>query len=113
MEVLTDDPKLRREAKSYATFVDGDIVVGLEEIISSGSRLKRVIGLVLCFKKKLLDCIRGNRSVKKLNHIKQHSVPLDLEGIKMVEKENDQICPEKTFWRRINILGKRKMLEVM
>ena len=87
MEVLTDDPKLSREAKSYATFVDKDIVVGLEEVISS--RLKRVIGLVVCFKKKLLDCIRGNWSVRKLNHTKQHSVPLDLEGIKLVEKEND------------------------
>ena len=35
-----------------------------------------------------LTCIRGNRSSKNFDHTKQHfSVPSDLEGIKMVEKE--------------------------
>ena len=36
----------------------------LEERICSWPRLKRIIGLVLCFKKKLLGCIRGNMSAK-------------------------------------------------
>ena len=35
VEVLTDDPKLRRESKSYAAFVHEDIAAGLEERISS------------------------------------------------------------------------------
>ena len=56
--------------------------------IPSWPRLKRIIGLVLCFKKMLLDCIRGTMSTKELNQTKQHcNAPLDLEGIKMSEKE--------------------------
>ena len=87
VEVLTDDPELRKEAKSCAAFMHEDTIVRLEEIISSWPRLKRIIGLVLCFKK-LLSCIRESRSAKKLAHTKQLcSTPLDLEGIKMVKKE--------------------------
>ena len=68
MEVLRDDPELRREAKSYAIFVHEDIVAGFEEKISSWPTLKRIVALVLCFKKKVLDCIRRNRSTTGLNH---------------------------------------------
>ena len=87
MKVFTDDPELRRETKSDAAFVHEVIFVGLEERISSWPRLKRIIDLVLCFKQKLFDCIRENRSAKELDHAKQHSVLLDLEGIKMAENE--------------------------
>ena len=72
--VLTDDPELRRETKSYAAFVHEDIVAGLEERISSRPRLKRIVALVLCFKK-VLDCITGN--TKELEHTRQNSMPLD------------------------------------
>ena len=72
MEVLTDDPELRREVKSYVAIIHEDIIEGLEERISSCPKLKRIIGLVLCFKKKLLDCIRGTMSAKELNHTKQY-----------------------------------------
>ena len=68
VEVLTDDLELRTETKSYAAFVHEDIVAGLEERISSWPRLKRIVALVLCFKKKVLDCIRGNSSTKELDH---------------------------------------------
>ena len=51
LDILTDDPELRRKAKSYAAFVCEDIVAGL-----------------ICFKNKELDCIRENRSTKELNH---------------------------------------------
>ena len=72
MEVLTDDSELRREAKSYAAFVHEDIIEGLEGRISSWPRLKIIIGLVLCFKKKLFDCIRGTCLLK--NWITQSSI---------------------------------------
>ena len=62
VEVLTDDPHLRKEAKSYAAFVHEHIIEGLEERISTRPRLKRIIGVMLCFKKKTLDCIREKRS---------------------------------------------------
>ena len=34
MEVLTDDPELKREAKSYAAIVHEDIIEDLEKRIS-------------------------------------------------------------------------------
>ena len=36
VEVLTDDPKLRKEAKSYAAFVHEDIVEGLKKKFPPG-----------------------------------------------------------------------------
>ena len=42
---------------------------------------------MLCFKKKLLNCIRENRSDKELDQTSQRcSAPLDLKEIKMAEK---------------------------
>ena len=67
VEVLTDHPELKREVKLYALFVPDNIVAGLEEKISSWPRLKVIVVLVLCFKKKVLDYIRGNKSTKELN----------------------------------------------
>ena len=43
MEVLTDDPELRREAKFYAAFVHEDIIASLEDKHSSWPRLKIII----------------------------------------------------------------------
>ena len=108
VEVLTDEPELRREAKSYSEFVHEDILGGLEERTSSCLRLKRIIGLILCFKKKLLDCIRGNRSAKELDHTKQHcSAPLDLEGIKMAE-EIIRSVQRRYFGGELISLGKER-----
>ena len=64
VKVFTDDSELRREAKSYAAVVHEDIIESLEERISIWPRLKRIIGPVLYFKEKLLDCIRGTMSLK-------------------------------------------------
>ena len=43
VEVLTDDPELRREAKFYAAFVHEDIIASLEDKHSSWPRLKIII----------------------------------------------------------------------
>ena len=72
MGIVTDE--LRRVAKSYATFVHDDIIESLEERIASWPKLKATIVLVLFFKKKLFNCIRGNRSTKELDQTKQHLV---------------------------------------
>ena len=109
MEVLTDDPELRRETKSYAAFVHEDIVVGLEERISSWPRLKRIIALVSSFKKKVCNCIR--RNTKELDHTRQYSVPLELEGIKMAEKEIIRSVQTRRFGEELISLGKAKYLK--
>ena len=44
--VLTDDPELIVEAKSYAAFVHEGIIGDLEESISSWLKLKRIAALV-------------------------------------------------------------------
>ena len=106
MEVLRDD-----SVKSYAEFVHEDIIEGLEKRISSWPRLKKVIGLVLCFKKKLLDWIRESMSAKGLDHIKYHcSAPLDLEGTKMLEKEIIRSFQRRYCKEELISLGKQKCL---
>lgn len=72
MEVRAGDHELSRENKSYVAFVHEDVIGGLRKRISDWPRLKRIISLVLCFKKNILDCIRGNRCPKELDHTKQH-----------------------------------------
>ena len=113
VEVLTDDPELRREAKSYAAFAHENILEDLEERTSSWPKLKRIIGLVLCFRKKLFDYIRGNRSAKELDRTKQHccSAPLDLEGTKMAVKEIIRCVQRRYFEEESISLGKRKCLK--
>ena len=111
MEVLTDDPELRRENKSYAAFVHEDIAAGLEERISSWPRLKRIVALVLCFKKKVIDWIRRNSSIKELDHTRQHSMLLDLERIKMTEKEIIRSVQRRHFGEELISLGKGKCLK--
>ena len=110
MEVLTDDPELRRETKSYVAFVHEDVVAGLEERIPSWPILKRIVALELCFKKKVLDYIRGNSSTKELDHTRQHSMTLDLEGIKMAEKEIIRSVQRRHFGEELFSLGKGKCL---
>ena len=111
VEVLTDDPELRRETKSYAAFVHEDIVAGLEERISSWPRLKRIVALMLSFKKKVLDCIRRNSSIKEMDHTRQHSMLLDLERIKMTEKEIIRSVQRRHFGEELISLGKGKCLK--
>ena len=67
--------------------------------------------LVLCFKKKLLDCIRGKMSAKELDHTKQYSVPLDLEGINMVDMEIIRSVQRRHFGHDLISLGKGKCLK--
>ena len=102
---------MKREAKSYGAFAHEDIAAGLKERISSGPRLKRIIGLVSCFKKKLHECIRRNRSAKELDHTKEHSVPLDLERIKMAKKEIIRSVQRRHFGEEFISLGKEKCLK--
>ena len=111
MKVFTDDPELGRETKSDAAFVHEVILVGLEERISSWPRLKRIIDLVLCFKMKLFNCIRRNRSAKELDHTKQHSVLSDLEGIKMAENEMIRSAQWGHIGKELITLGKGKRLK--
>ena len=53
-------------------YIHEGIVAGLEERISSWPRLKRIVALVLCFKKKVLDCI--SRTSLLRNWITQGSI---------------------------------------
>ena len=66
---------------------------------------------MLCFKKKVLDCIRGNSSTKELDHTRQHSLSLDLEGIKMAEKEIIRSVQRRHFGEELISLGKGKCLK--
>ena len=51
-------------------------------------------------------------SAKELNHTKQHcSAPLDLEGIKMSEKEIFRPVQRRYFGEELISLGKRKCLK--
>ena len=66
---------------------------------------------MLCFKKKkVLDCIRGYSSSKELDHTREHSVPLDLRGIKMAEKEIIRSVQRRHFGEELISLGKGKCL---
>ena len=56
----------------------------------------------------MFDCIRENSSTKELDHTRQHSLSLDLEGIKMAEKEIMRSVQRKHFGEKLISLGKGK-----
>ena len=74
-------------------------------------RTYRADRLVWCFIKKLLDCIRGKKSAKDLDHTKQYSVPLDLGGINMVDMEIIRSVQRRHFGHDLISLGKGKCLK--
>lgn len=66
---------------------------------------------MLCFKKKLLNCIRENRSDKELDQTSQRcSAPLDLKEIKMAEKIIRSV-QRRHFGEELIPLRKRKPLK--
>ena len=38
---------------------------------------------------------------------------MKLEGIKVAEKGDNQICPEETLWRRVDPIEKKETLETL
>ena len=97
-KVITDDPELRKP-KSYAAFVHDNIVACLEERISYWPRLK--MSLVWGYATRRSHW--RNRSVKELDHTKQHSVLSDLEGIRSNQKRH--------FGQELISLGKGRCLK--
>ena len=67
---------------------------------------------MLCFKKKLLNCIRGSKYAKELDHTKQPcSTLLDLEEIKMAEKKIIRSAQRRHVGEELISLRKGKRLK--
>ena len=84
----------------------------IEGRISSWHRLKRIIALVLCFKKRLLNCIMKDRSSKEKYYINYHcGTLLNIEAIKLAEMEIIKSLQRRNFGEEIVSLEMKRLLK--
>ena len=111
VEFATDDPELRKETKSFATVVKKEDIIGyLEERISNWSKFKRIIALLLCYKRKLLQHIGSKQGWKGADSINCNNRLFNLEELKGAEKEVIKSVQQRHFKEEIMALHNRNSL---
>ena len=101
--MAADDPELKKETKSFATTVvqQEDVIGYLEERISNWSKFKRIIALLFCYKRKLLQRIRSKKGWKGANAINCNDRLFNLEELKMAEREVIKSVQQRHFKEEI------------
>ena len=104
--MAADDPELKRETKSFAAAIvqQEDVIEYLEERISNWSKFKRIIALLLCYKRKLLQHIRSKKGWKGANTINCNDRLFNLEELKRAEKEVIKSVQQRHFKEEIMAL---------
>ena len=81
--MTTDDLELRKETKPFAAVVQQEDISGyLQERISNWSKFKGIIGLLLCYKRKLLQRIRSNQGLKGVDSTNYNNSLFNFEELK-------------------------------
>ena len=103
VELAADDPELKRETKSFAAAVvqQEDVIEYSEERISKWSKFKRIIALLLCYKRKLLQHITSKEGWKGANTINCNDRLFNLEELKSAEKEVIKSVQQRHFKEEI------------
>ena len=97
-QLAADDPELKKQAKSFAAFVQKEDIIGyLEERIFNWSKFKRIIALLLNYKRKLFQRVRSKVVWMGADTINCNNRLFNLEELKRVE--NNQICSAETLQR--------------
>ena len=105
VELATENPELRKETKSFATVVKQEDIIGyLEERISNWSKFKRIIALLLCYKRQLLQHIRSKQGWKGSDSINCNDRLFNLEELKGAEKEAIKSVQQRHFKEKIMAL---------
>ena len=101
-----DDSELKRKTKSFAAAVvqQEDVIGYLEERIPIWSKFKRIITLLLCYKRKLLQHIRSKKGWKGANTINCNDRLFNLEDLKRAEKEVIKSVQQRHFKEEIMAL---------
>ena len=104
--MAADDPELKRKTKSFAAAVvqQEDVIGYLEERIPIWSKFKRIITLLLCYKRKLLQHIRSKKGWKGANTINCNDRLFNLEELKIAEKEVIKSVQQRHFKEEIMAL---------
>ena len=114
VELAADDPELKRETKSFAAAVvqQGDVIEYLEERISNWSKFKRIIELLLYYKRKLLQHIRSKKGWKSANTINCNDRLFNLEELKRAEKEVIKSVQQRHFKEKVMALHNGNSLKL-
>ena len=104
--MAADDSELKRKTKSFAAAVvqQEDVIGYLEERITNWLKFKRIIGLLLCYKRKLLQHIRSKKGWKGANTINCNDRLFNLEDLKRAEKEVIKSVQQRHFKEEIMAL---------
>ena len=62
-ELPNDIPEMKKDITPYSTLLSEDVITSAENRTSSWLKLKRVIALVLLYKRKLLESVKTNKNL--------------------------------------------------
>ena len=86
-ELPNDDPELKKDITSCSTLLSEDVITSVENRISSWLKLKRIIPLVLLYKRKLLGSVKTNKEPSPEIHKTCREKVIGLREIQAAEME--------------------------
>ena len=104
-ELSEDDPEIKKDIKVCAIFKNKGIIDHLSEKVPSWSKMKRIIAIALCYKKRLLQKKKGIDI-----HDRQTGL-VSLEDIQSAEREIIKSVQEGYFKDEIEALKKKQRLK--
>ena len=107
-ELSEDDPEIKKDIKVCAIIKNKDIIDHLSEKVSRWFKMKRIIAIALCYKKRLLQSAQKKKGVD----IDDRQTGLvSLEDIQSAEREIIKSIQEGYFKDEIEALKKKQRLK--
>ena len=112
-ELPNDDPELKKDIASWSTRILHleDVIASMENRISVWLKLKRVVALVLLYKRKLLESVKTNKELSPEIHRSYREKLTGLREMQIAEMEIIKLVESMYFGNEIVLLSKLKKLE--
>ena len=110
-ELPNYDLELKKDITSCSKLLSEDIITSAENRISSCLKLKRVIALVLLYKRKLLELLKTNKEPSQEKCRSCREKLIGLREIQTAEMEIIKSVQSRYFGKEIALLNKQKKLE--
>ena len=105
-ELSGDDPEIKKDIKVCTIIENKGIIAYLSENVSSWSKMKRIMAVALCYKRRLLQSVQKKKGI---NIDDRQTGLVSLEDIQSAEKEIIKSVQEEYFKDEIEALKKKQM----
>ena len=99
-ELSGDDPEIKKDIKVCTIIENKGIIAYLSEKVSSWSKMKRIMAVALCYKRRLLQSVQEKKGI---NIDDRQTGLVSLEDIQSAEKEIIKSVQEEYFKDEIEV----------